>query len=171
MPSIRRNIALTALAAIVSIGGPCAAAADFSGEWRSRTTVRTGDDLDGTTTLRMRQYGRVVCGEWAESVGAGKLLGGNLTGRVEGRRMTANIGEDIYWAKSGRFPNQHHDRALFALQGRELAWYVRDERGRLQKQQVFERVDDRASTAVDKPFADPNFDRLCPRGTDFTAGN
>jgi hypothetical protein len=170
MPRPSRSATATLLLAVLSASLAPAEALDFTGTWQSRTTVRARGELDGSTTLRLRQYGRIVCGEWAESVGTGKLLGGNLTGRVDGRRMTVNIGEDIYWARSGKFPDQRHERALFALRGRELAWYVRDQRGHLLKQQVFERIEDTAAKA-DESFADPHFNRLCPNGVDFTAGN
>lgn len=145
-----------------------AAASRFEGVWHSRTSLAQDHDLEGATTLALRQYGNVVCGEWSEGVGTGKLLGGNLVGRIDGRRMKARIGEEIYWARSAEFPNQRSEPALFVLQGRELAWYVRDDAGRLVKQQVFVRADDRgAANPVDVEFTDRRFARLCPGGTDF----
>lgn len=150
---------------------PAAAATSrFEGVWRSTTTVARDHELEGATTLALRQYGSVVCGEWSEGVGAGKLLGGNLVGRVEGRRMHARVGEDIYWARTGEFPDQRSEPALFVLQGRELAWYVRDDAGRLLKQQVFERASEPGSeNGVAAEFTDQRFQRLCPAGTDFTS--
>ncbi|MEZ5445555.1 MAG: hypothetical protein R3F45_07245 [Gammaproteobacteria bacterium] len=146
-----------------------AAASRFEGVWRSTTTVARDHELEGTTTLALRQYGRVVCGEWSEGVGAGKLLGGNVVGRVEGRRIHARVGEDIYWARTGEFPDQRSEPALFVLQGRELAWYVRDDAGRLLKQQVFERASEPGSEDRNgAEFTDRRFQRLCPAGTDFT---
>jgi hypothetical protein len=163
-PFTPMRMAIIAIAVLLPVAASCA---DFSGQWQSATTVRSRNELEGSTTLRLRQFGSLVCGEWSEGVGSGKLLGGNLTGRVDGHRMQVNIGEDIYWAKSGRYPNQRHERALFALQGRELAWYVRDDNGRLLKQQVFKRVEADAGSQADQSFTDPHFNRLCPGGTDF----
>ncbi len=147
-----------------------AAASRFEGVWRSIATVARDPELEGVSTLALRQYGSIVCGEWSEGVGAGKLLGGNLVGRVDGRRMSARIGEDIYWARAGEFPDQRSEPALFVLQGRQLAWYVRDDAGRLHKQQVFERASAPASGDRNAAeFTDRRFQRLCPAGADFTS--
>ncbi|MCG3202537.1 MAG: hypothetical protein NFCOHLIN_02420 [Gammaproteobacteria bacterium] len=152
---------------------PAAAAASrFEGMWHSKTTVARDHGLAGATTLALRQYGNVVCGEWSEGIGTGRLLGGNLVGRVHGRRMNARIGEEIYWARGAEFPNQGSEPALFVLQGRELAWYVRDDAGRLVKQQAFVRAGDRGSAnPVNVEFTDRRFARLCPTGTDFVSPN
>lgn len=175
MPLALRVTAATACLGIVAMLLPpaaMAAASRFEGVWRSIATVARDAELEGVTTLALRQYGSIVCGEWSEGVGAGKLLGGNLVGRIDGRRMTARIGEDIYWTRSGEFPDQRSEPALFVLQGRQLAWYVRDDAGRLHKQQVFERASAPGSGSGEghgAEFTDRRFQRLCPAGTDFTS--
>jgi hypothetical protein len=160
------SMCLAVLAALLPL--VAAAAPMFEGVWRSATTVAHGHELEGATTLTLQQFGEVVCGEWSEGVGAGKLLGGNLVGRIQGRRMNARIGEEIYWARTDKFPNQRSEPALFVLQGRQLAWYVRDGSGRLVKQQVFDRVEDgETANQMSADFMDRQFARLCPAGTDF----
>ena len=162
------SMCLAVLAALLPLAA--AAAPMFEGVWRSATSIGHGHELEGATTLTLQQFGEVVCGEWSEGVGAGKLLGGNLVGRIQGRRMNVRVGEEIYWARPDKFPNQRSEPALFVLQGRQLAWYFRDGSGRLVKQQVFDRAEDGETVnRRNADFMDRQFARLCPAGMDFTS--
>jgi hypothetical protein len=166
----RRGLRIVFAAAVACIG--CGSnpipAADFQGAWRSTSSTHTRTSESNATTLNLRQFGLVVCGEWAESVGTGKVLGGNITGRVKGHQMRANVGEDIYWARTGRFPHQDFESVLFVLQGRQLIWYARNKLSRLDKIQTFERVSANKPSAR-SDFMDRQFARLCPAGGDFVS--